>query len=111
MSRVISFNYFCDNWESATKHQPNSVPAETVMVYSPKQQQVVEVDVCEACLDRLNHSQITDLADRMGREIEEPEYDPELVCPFGCNGSKPYKTKGGRSRHMTVQHPDWVPEA
>lgn len=110
MSRVISFNYFCDNWEQATKHQPNSVPAETVMVFSPKHGQVVELDVCDTCLSKLNHPQITDLADRYGREIEEPEYDPELICPLGCNHSKPFKSKSGKSRHMTVQHPEWEPE-
>lgn len=108
MSRVLVFHYYCDNWESG-RHKPNAVVGDTVLVYSPKQEQVVELEVCDDCLNDMNLPQITELADRLGREIEEPEYDPELVCPFGCNNSKPYGDKGGRTRHMTRKHPDWTP--
>lgn len=104
--KVIEFHYYCDNAKTA-KHPPRAVEGDTVMVWSPEQGQVVELDLCDDCLEVLTLPQITALAETLGREIAEPEVDPELSCPLGCNDSRPFKNKGGRTRHMTRKHPDW----
>lgn len=105
MSREIRFEYYCDN--KAAKHPSRTASADTIMVYSPKHQAVRELEVCDPCLDHLTHREVTDLVDRFGREIAEPEFDPELVCPLGCNHGHPFKNRAGRTRHMTTKHPDW----
>lgn len=105
MARVMWFRYFCDNWKDAG-HEPQAVEGDTVLVYSPKQGQVVELDICDPCLAGLNLPGITALADTLGREIAEPEIDPGLVCPYGCQNSEPFKNKGGLTRHLTRKHPE-----
>lgn len=103
----MTFTYFCDNGKVA-KHLPMTVEGDTVLVYSPKQEKVVEMEICDPCLDVLRLPEISALADEMGREITEPDIDPLLVCPYGCNGSRPFKNPAGRTRHLTRKHPDWV---
>ena len=104
MSRIIAFHYYCDNGKAA-KHLPRTVEGDTVLVYSPKQEQTVELDVCDECLSHLTYPEVTALADVLGREIVAPEFDPELVCPHGCQNSMPFKNKAGKTRHMTRKHP------
>lgn len=108
MSRVMQWLYYCDN---RPQHKADKVDADTVLVYSPKQQQVVELEACDDCLS-LPHRVVTDLADEYGREIV-PETDPTLLCPIGdCSRSKkPFKDKGGRTRHLTRAHPEYVDES
>lgn len=108
MSKVMRFDYYCDNRDA---HKMNTVEGDTVLVYSPKQEQVVEMEACDPCLS-LPHTEVRDLADRYGREIR-PELDPALACPIAeCPRSKkPFKDKGGRTRHLTRAHPDYVDES
>lgn len=105
MAKMMQFVYFCDNGKDAG-HPKMTVEGDTVLVWSPKQAQVVELDLCDECLEGLNLHGITALADALGREIPEPEIDTALICPFGCNDSKPFKSMGGRNLHMTRRHPD-----
>jgi hypothetical protein len=104
MSKVMRFDYYCDNRDA---HKANTVPADTVLVYSPKQEQVVELEACDDCLG-LGFNSVTDLADRYGREIK-PETDPALACPIAdCSrNKKPFKDKGGLTRHLTRIHPEY----
>lgn len=106
MSKVMRFDYLCDNRDA---HGRDKVEADTSLVYSFKQQQVVEVEVCDDCLANLTHPEVVDLADRYGREIPEPEVDATLVCPIAdCpRHLKPFKDRGGRTRHLTRTHPDY----
>lgn len=104
MARMIEFHYYCDNADA--KHPPRSATADTVLVYSPKHQQVREMEICDECLATLTLPEITTLVDALGREIDSPETDPTLVCPYGCNEAKPFKNPGGLTRHLTRKHPD-----
>lgn len=104
--KVIAFHYYCDNRDAG--HPPQTIEGDTVLVYSPKHEQVLELDLCDTCLGELTLPNLTALADSWGREISEPEVDTDLICPFGCNDSRPYKSIGGKRHHMTRKHPDWV---
>lgn len=105
MSKVLEFHYYCDNFKAA-EHQPRTVEGDTVLVYSPKKGQVVELDLCGECLGLLTLPEIDVLADSLGREIADPEVDASLVCPYGCQDGRPFKSKGGLNHHMTRKHPD-----
>lgn len=109
MSRVIEFHYYCDNYKAA-KH-PQRTPGDTVMLWAPAKEAVVEVEVCEDCQSTLTIPEAAALADAFGRPPTPAEEDPDLVCPLGCNNSRPFKDKGGRTRHMTRMHPEWEASA
>lgn len=103
--RWIRFEYYCDN--EAAGHQQMTVVADTLLVYSPKAQQVVELDVCDECLVGITHEEMVVLADKFGREIVDPSQDPELTCPLGCQNGRPFKDAAGKKRHMTRKHPEF----
>lgn len=109
MSKVLEFHYYCDNFKAA-EHQPQAVEGDTVLVYSPKKRHVVELDICEECLGLLTLPEIDVLADDLGREISEPGQDTSLVCPYGCQDSRPFKSIGGKNHHMTRKHPEHMQE-
>lgn len=104
MAKMMYFVYWCDNAKAAG-HKPQQVEGDTVMVWSPKQRQVVNLDICDDCLAGLTLPEINALADSLGREPDAPETDASLVCPYGCQGGKPFKDKAGLTRHKTRIHP------
>lgn len=108
MARVITVNYFCDR--KAAKHPQNTVEGETLLVWQRQKEMLIQIDVCEPCQGRLTDAEAQELALLYGREPISPEEDPELVCPFGCQHGKPYKSAAGKGRHMQSAHPEWFEE-
>lgn len=104
MSRQITVNYFCDN--AAAEHEPRTVEGDTYLIYSPKQSQVVEVDVCDPCVSGIPYAQMQEIADLYGRKQTDAEVDPSLVCPHtDCKRhTEPFKDEGGKHRHLTRAH-------
>lgn len=105
--KEMVFHFWCDN--PAAKHPKRSVEGDTLLVFSPAKQHVVEVDVCEVCQKKISLADAQTLADTFGREQTPDEINPALCCPIsGCPRSiKPFKNVGGRTRHLTTRHPEY----
>lgn len=101
------FHYWCDN--RAAKHPPRTIEGDTLLVYSPSKEKVVEVDVCETCQQKLTFAVAQELADTYGRDQTPNGIDPALCCPLpDCKRSnQPFKDKAGRARHLTRAHPEY----
>lgn len=104
MSRVVEIHYYCDR--KAAKHKPKTAVGETLLVWQREKERLMEIDICDPCQTKLTDVEVQEIALNFGREPVTPEQDPELACPFGCNNGRPFKSKSGKSRHMTVTHPD-----
>lgn len=113
MSMQMVIHYWCDNPE--TGHAPHTVEGDTIIVYSRMLERLVELDFCEMCLDEMSDSQMQDLADSFGRNLEDrdPRTNPELMCPFDsrCNKGKPYKSAQRRQSHLDKKHPAQAAQA
>lgn len=110
MSKELVIRYWCDN--KAAKHPPRTVEGDTLLVYSPEKEQVLEIEICDSCLSKISHVQMQELVNTYGREQTPDEVSLDLLCPVvGCKRStEPFKDKAGRTRHLTRVHPEFDQE-
>lgn len=111
MARELVIKYWCDN--KSAKHPPRTVEGDTILVYSREKGEVVELEICDACLSKITDAEMQILATTFGRQQDPEEIDIDRLCPvMGCKkAGKPFADKAGKNRHMTRVHPDWVDEA
>lgn len=108
MSMQMVVHYWCDNVEAG--HPKFTVEGDTIIVYSRSMEKLVELDLCEECLDSMLDEEMQELSHSFGRDMEDRDsrLDSELMCPYdsGCNKGKPYKSAQRRQSHIDKKHPE-----